>query len=344
MATSALRSRSGRLQASGDRRRGRWTRLAAAASVLAAVTLPSASGGISGAFVGSGPPRRRIATHLHASVEELEAQLAAVKKELADQKAGAAAGKDEAAPKDTALTEAQIQEVGNLAEDDEWLGFGMEMAIVMRSAIRESIKGSVKDFIGKEEYELGDLSIEADKRVKAAVAEMRGKPSYELGDLSIAIDQIAKDEVAKLAGKAPGEYEFGDLSIEIDKRVKAAAADFAGKETYEAGDLSRAISSKTADAVAEFTGRDAYAFGDISKEIDRRRGEWVKSYLQTEDYKFGDITTKFIRDFTGKQDYQFGDLTKAAVAGFTGKEEYEFGDITKTIGQALFGNKQTKKK
>ena len=91
-------------------------------------------------------------------------------------------------------------------------------------------------------------------------------------------------------------------------------------------------------------GKDAYAFGDISKEIDRRRGEWVKSYLQTEDYKFGDITTKFIRDFTGKQDYQFGDLTKAAVAGFTGKEEYEFGDITKTIGQALFGNKQTKKK
>ena len=33
---------------------------------------------------------------------------------------------------------------------------------------RATPEGSVKDFIGKEEYELGDLSIEADKRVKDA--------------------------------------------------------------------------------------------------------------------------------------------------------------------------------
>ena len=43
---------------------------------------------------------------------------------------------------------------------------------------------------------------------------------------------------------------------------------------------------------------------------------------------------------------EFGDLTKKAVSAFTGKEvgEYKFGDISRTIGQKLFGNKQTKKK
>ena len=100
-----------------------------------------------------------------------------------------------------ALTPAQAAEVGNLVEDDEWLGLAMELAIVTRSAIRESVKANVREFTGKDDYKIGDLSKEADARIKSAVADMRGKDEYELGDLSVALDTIAKEEVCKLTGK-----------------------------------------------------------------------------------------------------------------------------------------------
>lgn len=180
-----------------------------------------------------------------------------------------------------ALTAAEVEEVGNLVEDDEWLGLTMELMIVLRCAIRESAKKSVKEFTGKSNYEVGDLSKELDARVKASVAELRGKDSYELGDLSIALDTIAKDEVKKLTGK--DEYEFGDLSTEIDARVKAAVADYCGKETYTAGDLSKEVDKRIKERVNSFTGKSEYSFGDISMEIERRRVEWVQGYLQKSD-------------------------------------------------------------
>lgn len=99
------------------------------------------------------------------------------------------------------LSAAEVEEVGNLVEDDEWLGLGMELAIVLRCAIRESTKKNVKEFTGKEDYAVGDLSKELDARVKQTVADLRGKDEYELGDLSLALDQIAKDEVKKMTGK-----------------------------------------------------------------------------------------------------------------------------------------------
>ena len=37
---------------------------------------------------------------------------------------------------------------------------------------------------GKDDYQVGDLSIEVDKRVKQNVATFTGKESYEAGDLS----------------------------------------------------------------------------------------------------------------------------------------------------------------
>ena len=131
----------------------------------------------------------------------------------------------------TKMTVEQVEEVGNLAADDEWLGLAMELGIVMRCAIRESVKANVREFTGSDSYEVGDLSKEADARIKAAVAELRGKEEYELGDLTLAIDQIAKDEVCKMTGKE--EYSAGDLSIEVDKRVKSAVADFCGKEVTQ---------------------------------------------------------------------------------------------------------------
>jgi len=223
----------------------------------------------------------------------------------------------------TPLTRAEVEKIGNLVEDDEWLGLTTELFIILRSSVRESVKSAVRGFTGKDDYKLGDISKEADARIKAAVAEVRGKPEYELGDLSIAVDGIVKDEVNKLTGKE--DYEFGDLSIEVDKRVKRVVADFCGKDEYKAGDLSREVASRVSRRVNEFTGKPDYKFGDISREIENRRAQWVK-------------------EFTGKDEYEFGDITKKAVANFTGKDEYEFGDITKKVGQMLFGNKPTSTK
>ena len=102
--------------------------------------------------------------------------------------------------------EAEVEKIGSLVEDDEWLGLTTELWIVLRSAVRESVKKNVRDFTGKDDYKVGDISKEADARIKASIAEMRGKDDYELGDLSVVVDGIVKDEVNKLTGK--DDYEF----------------------------------------------------------------------------------------------------------------------------------------
>ena len=103
--------------------------------------------------------------------------------------------------------EAEVaREMASLIEDDEWLGLAMEMAIVVRCAVRESLKKNVKAFTSKDTYNVGDISKEADARIKAQVAELRGKSEYELGDLSMALDQIAKDGGARTKRTAPGPY------------------------------------------------------------------------------------------------------------------------------------------
>ena len=98
----------------------------------------------------------------------------------------------------TTITKAEVEKIGNLVEDDEWLGLATELAIVFWSAVRETIKANVADFIGKGDYKLDDVSKEADARIKGMVADLRGKDEYELGDLSIALDTLVKEEVREM--------------------------------------------------------------------------------------------------------------------------------------------------
>jgi len=220
------------------------------------------------------------------------------------------------------LTSEEVEQVGNLVADDEWMGLSMELSEMVRVAVIEDAKKNVGDFIGKDDYKVGDISKEIDTRVKGEVAKMRGKDEYELGDLSAALDTISKEMTCNLTGK--DEYEFGDLSTEIDKRVKSTVADYCGNDTYEFGDLSKEIDKRAQGRVMEFIGKDEYEFGDISKEIESRRGEWVASFLGAEAAK----------------NYEFGDLSKKAMANFTGKDEYEFGDVSKKIMGDLFGKRK----
>jgi len=191
------------------------------------------------------------------------------------------------------LTAEEEERVGNLVADEEWVGLSMELADVVRTAVVEDLKKNSRDFIGKDEYAVGDFSKEIDKRVKEEVAKMREKDDYELGDLSVLLDAKVKEMVCELSGN--DEYEFGDLSVEIDQRMKESVAQFCGKDDYQFGDLSKEMSKRTTEGVANFTGKA--------------------------DYKFGDITTTAFKNYTGKDEYEFGDVTKKLMGNlFSGRK------------------------
>jgi hypothetical protein len=213
----------------------------------------------------------------------------------------------------------QKQEIGNLVADDEWAGVTMELGELVKRAVIEDIKAKGREFLGKDDYKVGDLSKEIDARVKQGVADIRGKPEYEVGDLVITLDEMSKNMTEQLTGKP---YEVGDLSKELDRRVKKSVANYIGKDEYEAGDLTRAVAEKVNVRVDELFAN--YEFGDITREINRRRKEWVKNFLGEEaaaNYLFGDISKKFATMITGKDEYQFGDVSKKLLGDLFGKKE-----------------------
>jgi hypothetical protein len=71
--------------------------------------------------------------------------------------------------------EEKAKAVGNLIENDEWLGLTLELSELVRTAVIEDIKTNAREFLGKDNYELGDISKQIDSRVKTEVARMRGK-------------------------------------------------------------------------------------------------------------------------------------------------------------------------
>merc|ERR1712238_10331 len=164
----------------------------------------------------------------------------------------------------TKENEEKASAVGNLVENDEWEGLTMELSEVIQMAVVEDMKKNAREFLGNDEYKLGDITKEIDTRVKSQVATMRGKEEYEIGDLVVVMDSMAKDMTEDLTGKP---YEAGDLSLEIDKRVKNAVAEYCGNDEYQFGDLSKQIDLRVKDRVAEYLGEDAakdYMFGDIT--------------------------------------------------------------------------------
>jgi hypothetical protein len=212
----------------------------------------------------------------------------------------------------------QKEVIGNLVADDEWAGVTMELGELVKKAVIEDIKLKGRDFLGKDEYKIGDLSKEIDARVKQGVANIRGKSEYEVGDLVITLDEMSKNMTEKLTGKP---YVVGDLSKELDKRVKNAVAKYVGKDQYEAGDLTKAVAEKVTTRVDELFAN--YEFGDITREVNQRRKEWVKNFLGDE----------------AAANYKFGDISKKIATGITGKDEYQFGDVSKKLFGDLFGKK-----
>ncbi len=77
--------------------------------------------------------------------------------------------------------EEEEKRLGNLVADEEWNGLSLELADIIRMAVVEDLKKNSREFLGKEEYLMGDFSKELDKRVKAEVAKIRDKDEYEVG-------------------------------------------------------------------------------------------------------------------------------------------------------------------
>ena len=70
------------------------------------------------------------------------------------------------------LSEEEVEQVGNLVADDEWMGLSMELSELVRVAVIEEVKKNTADFIGKDDYKVGDITKEIDSRVKNEVAAM----------------------------------------------------------------------------------------------------------------------------------------------------------------------------
>ena len=73
--------------------------------------------------------------------------------------------------------------VASLVADDEWNGLSMELSELVRMSIVEDIKKNAREFLGKDDYKVGDISKEIDTRVKSEVAKLRGKDEYEVSRL-----------------------------------------------------------------------------------------------------------------------------------------------------------------
>lgn len=84
------------------------------------------------------------------------------------------------ASSDEITPEEEQRRIGNLVADEEWNGLSLELADIIRMAVVEDLKKNSREFLGKEEYLLGDFSKELDKRVKAEVAKIREKDEYEV--------------------------------------------------------------------------------------------------------------------------------------------------------------------
>ena len=93
--------------------------------------------------------------------------------------------------------EEKEEAVGNLVENDEWEGLTMELSEVIKMAVVEDIKTKTRDFIGKDEYKVGDITKEVDKKVKKEIASMRGNEEYQLGDLVVVMDNMVSTKILR---------------------------------------------------------------------------------------------------------------------------------------------------
>merc|ERR1740130_577920 len=125
------------------------------------------------------------------------------------------------------MKEEKDSAVGNLVVNDEWEGLTMELSDLIQTAVVEDMKKNCREFLGKEDYKLGDITKEVDTRVKGEIALLRGKEEYEFGDLTKEIENKRRDWVKGYLGEdAAKDYVFGSIT-------KKALTKFTGDDDYQ---------------------------------------------------------------------------------------------------------------
>jgi len=170
----------------------------------------------------------------------------------------------------------------------------------LREAVSTSVANSLREYVGKEDYDINDVTAKVQEEVSDAVSGLENvyltKEAAEAapeGTEPIIIGEVVgpvvgqvkegtKEAVLAFTGKE--EYKFGDISKEAAARAKTAMANLMGSEEYQFGDVTKAAMNKAYDAVTSFTGKEDYKFGDVTKTILRGALNW----LEKDDKKEGE--------------------------------------------------------
>ena len=91
--------------------------------------------------------------------------------------------------------EERKEKIGKMIADDEWYGLAVEMTEAVRAAVvqdvmkkqkavADGVKGKTTEFIGKDQYKVGDIAKTLDAKVKQEVANLRGKDDCESDKMS----------------------------------------------------------------------------------------------------------------------------------------------------------------
>jgi len=159
----------------------------------------------------------------------------------------------------------------------------------LRETVSTSIADSLREFVGKEDYDINDVAAKVESKVASAV---EGLDNVYLTSAS--------------AEKAPD----GSKPIVIQEIV---------------GPVAGQIKEGTKEALVAFTGKEDYKFGDISKEAATRAHAAISNLVESDEYKELSDKTKeamskakdaakdALTNFTGKEDYKFGDVTKTVL-------------------------------
>ena len=155
-------------------------------------------------------------------------------------------------------------------------------------------KDAVCEMTGKDDYQVGDLSIEVDKRVKQNVATFTGKESYEAGDLSREVLTSTPPYNPPLQPPLPPSsplplpsslYPLPFTLFPLPSSIYPLPFTLFPSPPPPCSPHPpprpppRKVAKRVGDRVSEFTGKGEYQFGDISREIEKRRAEWVDEYL-----------------------------------------------------------------
>ncbi|CAJ1382641.1 unnamed protein product [Effrenium voratum] len=167
----------------------------------------------------------------------------------------------------------------------------------LKSKVGTSMAGAIREFVGKEDYDINDVATKVEERVSSAVTNLENvyltadaAKSAPEGTTPIILSDVVrpvagqmkeagKEAVLAFTGKE--DYKFGDISKEAASRAKTAVANLLGQEEYKFGDVTKQAVNKAMDAVSSFTGKEDYKFGDITKSLLRK----ALDYLESDDEK-----------------------------------------------------------